>query len=960
MRTSGRQSVAMLALWLAPFLLPAGVRDANAQDASASIIGQVKDESGAVLPGVMVSATGPALQVPQVDAVTNENGEYRLTRLPIGIYAVQYELSGFQTVRRGEIRLTLGFTATIDTVLKIGNLVESVTVTSASPVVDVATTTTQTRFMREELDELPTTRNSVLSLTTLAPGVRTAVGNFDVGGSHFTSGPALNSFGRPGDEWKTLDGVVTNSGSNGTGGVYWDFGNIEEAAVQTTSKTAEVPWNGTSIASIVKSGGNTYHGSAYYALTGPWAQSKNVDARLASLGITTGNKLLKRYDSGGDIGGKFVKDKVWFYGGARRSFDDSEVAGAAPQPSGAPADAFKLQVFWTAKLSYQMTKNHRLIGLDQFNSKDIISGVDRFHAWESRSEQYQAGHSRKIEWQGVFGNALSVSALSGYHNYDTIIHDFAGSKVATYDEVLLTYTGQQISPFVAPYRPLDTRYTTTGRVTWFRPNFIHGSHEFKAGADYLPSVRHARYDGRANGADYYLVFRNNVPNFLVTYNLPVDAVSNAGYYGAFVQDNWAVHRRLTINAGLRFDQSPGNVPAQAKAKGTFVAPTNYPSVAFPTWGGISPRLSVAFDLTGRAETVLKAGYAKYNRTRFVGDIEPANEGALRKTQYFWHDVNGNKTFDPGEVNFDTSGPDFIRVTSSAGAGVNGSTGVSVRVPNADELTPKTDEFSVAFEHQLMPNFAIRVSGNYAVDSNLRQLDGLGQPFSSYTIPITRPDNGPDNIAGTADDPGRMLTYYEYSQALQGAAFITSRNATVPDARNIYKAFEVSATKRTSHRWQMLATYGRIWKDLDLRNDLTPLNPNSMVFADDRTVSWYGKIAATYHLPWGMLTSTNFNAVSGEPYSRTVSLSGGRTIPSIVLPTEPWGARSYPNAYLVDWRIEKRVELPRGQKVAIRADVFNATNSNVVTTLTTQSGANFERPTAILPGRIVIVNCSYSF
>src|ERR1043165_8364215 len=92
----------------------------------ASIIGQVKDESGAILPGVTVSATGPALQVPQVSDVTNQQGEYRLTPLPLGTYTVVYTIEGFQTIRREEIRLTAGFTARVDITLKVGTLNESV------------------------------------------------------------------------------------------------------------------------------------------------------------------------------------------------------------------------------------------------------------------------------------------------------------------------------------------------------------------------------------------------------------------------------------------------------------------------------------------------------------------------------------------------------------------------------------------------------------------------------------------------------------------------------------------------------------------------------------------------------------------------------------------------------------------------------------------------------------------
>src|SRR5512145_2956023 len=78
---------------------------AFAQGAAASIIGKVTDQTGAVLPGVTVTATSPALQVPQVSAVTNELGEYRLAPLPIGTFEVSFDLQGFSAARRQDIRL---------------------------------------------------------------------------------------------------------------------------------------------------------------------------------------------------------------------------------------------------------------------------------------------------------------------------------------------------------------------------------------------------------------------------------------------------------------------------------------------------------------------------------------------------------------------------------------------------------------------------------------------------------------------------------------------------------------------------------------------------------------------------------------------------------------------------------------------------------------------------------------
>src|SRR5437660_5559755 len=119
-------AAAILCLML--FARPAS---AGAGQEGAGIDGQVTDESGAVLPGVTVTVTSPALQVPSVVAVTDSRGEYRLSPLPIGTYIVEFTLPGFQSVRREAIRLTVAFTAKIDIGLKVGSLAETITVSGA-------------------------------------------------------------------------------------------------------------------------------------------------------------------------------------------------------------------------------------------------------------------------------------------------------------------------------------------------------------------------------------------------------------------------------------------------------------------------------------------------------------------------------------------------------------------------------------------------------------------------------------------------------------------------------------------------------------------------------------------------------------------------------------------------------------------------------------------------------------
>ena len=135
---------------------------------SASIEGTVADETKAPLPGVSVTITSPALQVAKRDAVTDATGHYRFVDLPIGTYVVQCDLSGFRSARREGLVLTAGFSARIDMELKIGGLEESVTVSGASPIVDVSTTQGGGTITSTVYSTLPTTKTyvDVIRLTT--------------------------------------------------------------------------------------------------------------------------------------------------------------------------------------------------------------------------------------------------------------------------------------------------------------------------------------------------------------------------------------------------------------------------------------------------------------------------------------------------------------------------------------------------------------------------------------------------------------------------------------------------------------------------------------------------------------------------------------------------------------------------------------------------------------------------
>jgi hypothetical protein len=216
------------------------------------------------------------------------------------------------------------------------------------------------------------------------------------------------------------------------------------------------------------------------------------------------------------------------------------------------------------------------------------------------------------------------------------------------------------------------------------------------------------------------------------------------------------------------------------------------------------------------------------------------------------------------------------------------------------------------------------------------------------------------VGGTADDPGTLVTYYEYPEALRGADFEGLTPVTDPNLTNTFTAFEVTAHKRSSNNWQLMATYGSGWQHQPLGGDLRPFDPNAEIFAVDRFRQWYGKIGASYRFTrLDLLTSANLTAVNGDYFARTVNFRGGRTITSITLPVEESDSHHRPHIYLLDVRFQKDV-LFGNHKVGLRADVFNILNNNAVRSSSTLSGRNFLRPTAIVPARIAVFGVTYAF
>src|SRR5918992_2996684 len=194
-----------------------------AQEFRGRINGTVTDNTGAVLPGVTVTATSPALIQPQVQ-VTGGDGGYRFLALPPGVYTIDFELAGFQNVKREGVRVIINQTLTVDQQLNVATLQETVTVTGDSPIVDTSTTTMGTNFTKELLTEIPNARD-IWAAMSQAPGLQ--MSSYDVGGSRTGTQTGFLSYGFGDQNQTKLEGIDTTESTSANAG-YFDFGSFEE------------------------------------------------------------------------------------------------------------------------------------------------------------------------------------------------------------------------------------------------------------------------------------------------------------------------------------------------------------------------------------------------------------------------------------------------------------------------------------------------------------------------------------------------------------------------------------------------------------------------------------------------------------------------------------------------------------------------------------------------------------
>ena len=956
----GQHVAVCKALVLIVFVLLLAAPPAAGQITGASIQGTVTDETGAVMPGVTVTIGSEALIVAQMLAVTDAGGLYTFNELPVGVYSVRYELAGFQPLVREDVRLTAGFTATINIDLQIGTIEEVITVTGASPVVDVAHTTPRTAITNEMLvDEIPTARN-YKEIIQQVPSIVGRKQDLFAG----VAATGLGAYGIGGQQTTMIDGVNTRQ-TSGAVGVSPDFSSLAEFNVVASGGTAEQALPGLFVNLVTKSGGNQFHGRVELSGTNDGLVGDNIGGLPSEAQGLRRETLDHSYEFITDLGGPIIEDKFWFYSGLRwspLSRSPFELSGGRG-PDGLydtlddePGTQKNKIHNLTTKLTYQITDQYKFIAFAHFNAYDekphTWSSVKRGYPLEQGRDLHAAPTHTKGEIQGTPSTNVFFSAKLGtmQHNGGYFQHPEADTALRVHDldrQIRLDWTYS-----LAQFKRMQWQPDIS--LTWLPEGSFAGRHEIKVGWGYMH-----RFEGRGErnmccrpNSNYVLVTDNinGVPDSayqLRTYNYPTEPKNYIAESGTYFQDLWRIGDRVTAQLGFRFDTFRTWVPDSVKACGQFGACG--PIQGFPTgdWNPIAPRLGLAYDLTGEGKTVLKVSWGKYNSTpgdNFSVTYNPHNTVV---TTYFWDDPNGSGDWEPGEVDLDVNGPDFARISGGSNASVN-----------PDLNMPSTYETTLGVEHEVARNFAARLTYVHVKQFDLFGNVNIGRPLSAWNIPYNVQDPGPDRVVGTGDDGG-MFTLFDYDPAFRGADFvnvtrINRDDAFAPSAHTI----EAVLQRRSSANWGLLASFSAT-KFLGFRVGF-PTSPNDNINNEFGYWTQQLKITGTYNFPYDVQLAGGLFMYSGHTGGNTNRFTGFPQAGNINVRVEPFGSTTGPIQSLLNFRLSKNIFFANGKRWRVGLDVLNLTNRASQWSITRSYGPTYGRINSIDQPRTIQFRTSWDF
>jgi hypothetical protein len=747
----------------------------------ASITGTVQDSSGAVLPGVTVEASSPALIEKVRTTTTDSAGQYRIEQLQTGAYVVTFSLPGFNTIRREGVQLSGSFAATVSVDMRVGAVEETVTVTGEAPTVDIQSSSKQRVIDQALLTAIPTGQTPQIA-AFMIPGAN--LSNVDVGGTNIinTTGGSMSIHGGSINDTRVLIDGVTIANAEGTGwaaNMLPNMGSTQEVAVDYSSASAESVTGGLLINMIPKTGGNAFSGTLFATAVNDAFEGSNNTDELRLRGLRTPNSLKQQSDVNPGLGGPLMKDRLWFYAAARFTRQENYVGGLYRNKNAGdigkwtyePDTANRavnsaIEKSVNLRLTWQMGSAQKLnVFYDQHWRCQCAVTAPTISEEAANQIHYPISDLRSLAYTATPTSRILVEARFGVRREGFA---YTPNNLADPQRLLipvveqaglipgLLYRGGGVSTATQPYqRTLGVTYPSSASVA-----YVTGSHSAKAGYYNVTATRDSWvYD---NAAHLTYRFSNGVPNQLTQRATPLERSERQKLdLGIYLQDKWTVGR-ATLSGGVRFDFFNSYFPEQTLVPAALVPNRNvtFPRTPMANWKDGVPRMGASYDLFGNGRTALKGALNKYVIAQGLqgtyGDTaNPVNRLANIVTRT-WIDGNGNFAPDCDLTNvlaqdFRPIGGDLCGVVSDTSFGrPTVSLNYDPEVVTGWGTRPYQWEFAASVQHEVTRGVGVDVGyfrrwyGNFGVTDNLAL-----QPSDFSTFSVTAPqDSRLPNGGGT--------------------------------------------------------------------------------------------------------------------------------------------------------------------------------------------------------------------
>ncbi|MEP6945063.1 MAG: TonB-dependent receptor [Acidobacteriota bacterium] len=929
------------------FAVFAAAAGGQSSSTTAALAGKVLNTAGEPVPGAAVSARDLATNQTR-KAVTDAEGNYRLSALVVSTYDVEVESTGFADFDPEKVTLVLGNTTALDITLQPAGVKAEVEIKADADelVIDASRTASTISITRESIEELPVNSRNYLQFTLLAPGVAPSNTRSSNGGGNSGSPLADSGFTfgglRPRSNSISIDGLTNIDETTGASLVTLSPEIVREFQIINNGISAEFGGAaGGTINVITKTGSNEFHGTVF-----TFFQNEHLNARTPDAGLP-GKTLFRRYQPGISIGGPLIKDKLFFYaageqetaaadevseinGNVRSRINTALAAGFAPRIAVRELNAARFrtgadETEAAAKLTYLAnsfnTINVRFAFTNDRRNRDAFN-TDSLADPSARGSVYAKDFQTTGSLISVIHSSV-INDVRGQYSSRHLVSRAGGRTGPAIDIVGVARFGR---PFDADSDRRETRQEFVDTVS-----FTRGSHELKAGG----SVNHVTLTSDLRdgfGGSY--AFRS-VDDFLTSrpaFWRQAFGISHTNFsvtnFGAFLQDRWQATPQITLSAGVRYDAE--SLPA------TFASDRN----------NFSPRLGTAW--SPLKDLVVRASFGIFYDRLPLAYLN----SALQK--------NGVNAFE--QIAYDAAAAQIFTVNGGGRLSAPAS-GISPSIYRAASpfRTPYSVQASAGVEKLIDADTSIRAEFlfTHGVDLPRTRNINLLPPVvltagNAASLGVNNPTA--QQIGRAVFGPGRIDPRYDAVYQLENSA------------GSIYRGLSFSVNRRFGKDASALASY-TFSKAVDDASDFDEQPANSYDLRAERTRSVQDVrhrlvVSGVFELPFGddedkeekkgekdSIVREIFGHVEIAPIA---TLSSGRPANAVTgadeersgafpLASRPLGQGrnllTTPAYFNTDLRVVKYFPIREGSKLDLAFEFFNLLNRPSVRAINPFYGAN---------------------